>query len=103
MAVEDHGSGHQYVRIAAWPRYSKIPVALGVAGATTAGMAAYSSKFIVATSLACGSLALFGGAVLEAGRSLANILAAGRQTEATVKEKAALVFESGIKAHRAEL
>jgi hypothetical protein len=101
MAVEDHGSGHQYIRLAAWPRYSKIALALSVAGAVITGLALNSGEFFVAGVLATGSFLLTAGAALEAGRSLANILAAGRQTETTAKEKTVIGFESAIKANTA--
>jgi GT2 family glycosyltransferase len=95
MAVEDHGSGNQYIRFAAWPLYSKLGLTLSIAGMTIAGAAAVGHELLVAGVLAAGSVLLLGGAVLEAGRSLANVLAAARrQKEPSLKERRAKVIEA---------
>jgi hypothetical protein len=95
MAVEDHGSGNQYIRLAAWPLYSKLGLTLSIAGMASACAAAASREILIAGVLAAGSVALFSGAVLEAGRSLANILAATRrQKEPAMKERRRKVIEA---------
>jgi hypothetical protein len=81
MAVEDHGAGNQYVRLAAWPLYSKLGMALSVVGLVLAGAAAISDQFIVAFVLGSGSALLFFESVLEAGRSLAAVLRCANQEE----------------------
>jgi GT2 family glycosyltransferase len=81
MAVEDHGAGKQYVRMAAWPRYSKLGTTLWIAGMVLAGVAAISDQFIVAAVLGSGSALLFFESVLEAGRSLATVLCCANQEE----------------------
>jgi O-antigen biosynthesis protein len=58
MAVEDHGSGTQYVRVRSWPRYS-VP-----AVATTALFAVLAlGAFVEGASLAAGALAVLGSIV----------------------------------------
>jgi GT2 family glycosyltransferase len=74
MAVEDHGAGKQYVRIAAWPRYSRLALILTIAGTVIALAGVLSGQFIVAALLAAGSSLLFSGSLSEAGRSLAIVL-----------------------------
>ena len=81
MAVEDHGAGNQYVRLAAWPRYSKLGMALWITGVVLAGVAAISDQFIVAAVLGSGSALLFCESVLEAGRSMAAVLRCANQQE----------------------
>jgi hypothetical protein len=81
MAVEDHGAGNQYIRLAAWPRYSKLGTALWITGVVLAGVAAISDQFIVAAVLGSGSALLFCESVLEAGRSIAAVLRCANQQE----------------------
>src|SRR5262249_19370588 len=58
MAVEDHGSGKQYVRFAAWPRYSRLALALGFFGALIAIVAASEGESLVAFVLGAGAALL---------------------------------------------
>jgi O-antigen biosynthesis protein len=90
MAVEDHGAGNQYVRLAAWPRYSKLGMALWIAGMVLAGAAAISDQFIVAAVLGSGSAMLFFESVLEAGRSLAAVLRCANQDEKDARTETAV-------------
>jgi len=76
MAVEDHGSGRQYIRLAAWPRYSRLGLSLGLGGILIALAAAGNGEFGVAAMLGIGSVLLLGGTLLEAGRSLATVMSA---------------------------
>ncbi len=65
MAVEDHGSGTQFVRIEARPRWSTSALAvIVILGALAAG-AALSGEWLVFALLAASAAALGAGAVLE--------------------------------------
>jgi hypothetical protein len=76
MAIEDHGSGTQYVRFAAWPRYSAAALVLSLAGIAIMAAAVLEGAFPVAAVLGAASALLVTGGVLEGGRSLATILEA---------------------------
>jgi O-antigen biosynthesis protein len=104
MAIEDHGSGRQYVRLAAWPRYSKLAVIFAVVGAIIAGGAAMSQEFVIAGLLVAGSALLLGGALLEAGRSLATVCGAGQKQEpaAVYKESPVTLYDSSPSRHSVE-
>ena len=87
MAVEDHGAGRQYVRVAAWPRYSQMAWLVIAAAIVIALAAAFSGQFIVGAVLAAGSALLSWGALSEAGRSLAAVVhAAQDNSQRTVLE-----------------
>jgi len=90
MAAEDHGAGNQYIRLAAWPRYSKLGMALWIAGIVLAGAAAISDQFIVAAVLGSGSALLLFESVLEAGRSLAAVLRCANQEEKEARTESAV-------------
>jgi len=95
MAVENHGSGRQYVRFQAWPRYSKLARALALVGALMAIVAWGNQELLVAFVLAEGAGLLLGGSVLEAGRSLAAVLdAAQEQRESAPRETVPRIFDS---------
>ena len=95
MAVENHGSGRQYVRFRAWPRYSKVALALASVGALIAVAAWRNQEPFVAWVLAEGSALLLGGAGLEAGRGLAAVLEASQvQQESIPRETPPRVFDS---------
>ena len=81
LAVEDHGSRRQYVRFAAWPRYSRLALSLGFLGVVIAGVAASGGESLVALVLAGGATLLWFATILETGRSLAAILRSARQQE----------------------
>jgi hypothetical protein len=81
MAVEDHGSGKQYVRFAAWPRYSRLALALGFLGALIAIVAASEGESFVAFVLGAGAALLSFATISEAGRSQAAILTAAAQQQ----------------------
>jgi GT2 family glycosyltransferase len=90
MATEDHGAGNQYIRLAAWPRYSKLGMTLSVAGMVLTGAAAISEQFLVAAVLgSCSALLLF-ESVLEAGRSLAAVLRCANQEEKEARTESAV-------------
>jgi hypothetical protein len=94
MAVEEHGSGTQYVRLATWPRYSKLGLILPGAGAITAVSSAMNGQLTVATILAAGSLLLLGAVAVEAGRSLATVLAIRQRQESLVFDQRSVIFEA---------
>jgi len=95
LAVEDHGSGRQYIRFAVWPRFSKLAVALTLVGALFAAAAWLNDESFVAWVLAEGAAVLLGGAVLEAGRGMAAVLdAAQEQEEFVPRETPVRVFDS---------
>jgi len=100
MAVEDHGSGTQYVRLATWPRLSKLGLVLGLGGTLIAVAAARSGQFAVAGVLVAVSVLLLGRTVLEAGRSLATVLRVAREHETeepcAVTESAFRLFDSSL-------
>jgi hypothetical protein len=77
MAVEDHGSGTQYVRSAVWPRYSKIGLVIAGILAILAAIAAVRGAYIPAVVLGLVALFVVGRATNEAGRATASTLAAG--------------------------
>jgi hypothetical protein len=95
MAVEDHGSGRQYVRFAVWPRFSKLAMALTLVGALFAAAAWLNDESFVAWVLAEGAAVLLGGAVLEAGRGMAAVLDAAQEREEFVPcETTPRIFDS---------
>jgi GT2 family glycosyltransferase len=81
MAVEEYRSGMQYVRFAAWPRYSRLSLFLSLMGIAIAFAAALDEEFGIASMLAAAAGVIFAGAALEAGRSLAAILQAANGVE----------------------
>jgi hypothetical protein len=81
MAVEDHGAGRQYVRVATWPRFSKVALVLITAAAFMATAGALSGHYIVPGVLALTALLLFGECLAEAGRSQATVLQAIERQE----------------------
>jgi glycosyltransferase involved in cell wall biosynthesis len=93
IVAENHGSGRQYVRLTASPRYSKLVLYVTVAGGIIAIAAMLSHQPLVGSLLTVGSGLLFGGAVLEAGRSLAAILEAARQKQSVASERGVRVFD----------
>jgi hypothetical protein len=96
MAVENHGSGRQYIRFAAWPRYSKLALALVFLGCLMATWAWWDQQLLVACVLALGTALLLLATLLEAGRSLAGILEAAKQQEESVpRETRPEIFNSG--------
>ena len=97
MAVEDHGSGSQYVRLATWPRFSKVALILSLGGILVAGAAALKGQLAVAGVLAAGSVLLLGRTVLEAGRSLATVLRIAHRTLAHKTEEPSTSAESAVK------
>jgi GT2 family glycosyltransferase len=81
MAVEEHGSGNQYVRLSAWPRFSKLALMLAIAGVMVAVSAALSRQFLVTALIGSAAALLLGGIGLDAGRSLAAVLEASDREE----------------------
>jgi len=101
MAVENHGSGRQYVRLAAWPRFSRLALALGLLGAVIAMAAAFGGKSLVAILLAGGAALLLFATTVEAGRSQAAILRSAKQQERhTPRELSVRMFDSDPRSAR---
>ena len=94
MAVEDHGSGRQYVRFAAWPRFSKLALALTLVGALFAVAAWLNGELSWHGCSRKEQLVLLSGAVLKAGRGMAAVLdAAQEQEEFVPRETPVRVFD----------
>jgi hypothetical protein len=101
MAVENHGSGRQYVRLAAWPRFSRLALALGLLGAVIAMAAAFGGKSLVAILLSGGAALLLFATTVEAGRSQAAILRSAKQQERhTPRELSVRMFDSDPRSAR---
>lgn len=81
MAVEDHGAGCQYVRVAAWPRYSKVGAAFTALGFLAAIVAAAAGQYVVGAVLALIAAGLLSESLLEAGRSLSAVLRAADRAD----------------------
>ena len=95
VAVEDHGSGRQYVRFQAWPRYSKLALVLAFGAALIAFAAWQNQESLVAWVLAEASALLLGGSVLEAGRGMAAVLEAAQEQQQFVpRETPPRIFDS---------
>jgi len=86
MAVEDHGAGCQYVRTAAWPRYSPTAVALMFGLAAMSGAALLNHRPIVGAVLAVACLSLLGCALAQAGRSLAAVIRVSQEEQTATLE-----------------
>jgi glycosyltransferase involved in cell wall biosynthesis len=101
MAVENHGSGRQYVRVASSPRYSRLALSLGFMGVLIAAGAAASGNSVVAFVLAAGAALLWFATILETGRSQAAIISAARQPERhEPRELVVRVFDSDPRSAR---
>ena len=86
MAVEDQGSGTQYVRVRSWPVWRRIgllPLAALVGGAL---LAARSESWIAAACLAAVGLAVLLRGVEEAGRAQSMILEIVRRPDSEVAD-----------------
>jgi hypothetical protein len=71
MAVEDHGSGTQFVRVEARPRWSKSALLVVVVLGAMAAGAALSGHWPAFAVLAAGAAALGAGALLEPASAVA--------------------------------
>jgi GT2 family glycosyltransferase len=74
MAVEDHGSGTQLVRLRARPRLVRFVPPLALLTATLAALAAIDQSWMASIALAAGSLALAGRALIDCAVAKASYL-----------------------------
>jgi hypothetical protein len=73
MAVEDHGSGRQLVRVRCWPRCLERGVVAAVGFGSLAEGAALDGAWTVAAILAAGFAVVAIRALLESGRAMAAL------------------------------
>jgi hypothetical protein len=84
MAVEDHGSGTQYVRVGIWPRFSRVSLALIVVGLAFAALSARDGSFVVTAVFGLGSLMLGLRNLQETGYAF-NAVETAMQSDEAVK------------------
>jgi hypothetical protein len=82
VAMEEHGSGRQLVRLRAWPRGRPGWLALGAGLALLAAGAAADGAAVAAAVLAAAALAVAGRVALDCGSALALVGDALRPAEA---------------------
>ena len=78
MAVEDQGSGTQYVRFGVWPRFSKTAMAVATGLMACSVLTAWQGETGASVTLAVSGTLLFGKVIFDAGSALAGTLAAIR-------------------------
>jgi len=94
LAVEEHGSGRQMVRLRAWPKFSRIGLALALGLAALSALAAGADAWIACGALGALAVLLAITAVQDCAAAMGMILAAVAK-EARSSEGGDVVEDSG--------